>query len=51
MQINQPKNVKPKIRELKKWCKLVRGVKAKRCEKKGIKIRPWCTCSFTLINA
>jgi hypothetical protein len=51
MQINQPKDFKPKIKELKKWCKLVRGVKAKRCKRKGHKIRPWCTHLSSLIHA
>jgi hypothetical protein len=40
MKINQLKSVKPKNEraEIKKWCKLVRGVKAERRKKKGVNI-------------
>ena len=39
---SQRKAVKPKMRQCKKWCILVRGVKAKKGIKQGLRVLYMC---------
>jgi hypothetical protein len=36
--------------KIKKWCKLAKDIKAKRCKPNGHKIRDWCTCKFVVFG-